>query len=1230
MEKGSGLVQPSAPTVLCNKAVFSLKIPEFFEAEDLGVAPARTCKRCRGCRDCSYRNSMVSKDKELVVQRMEDQLCYDERTQKVTVSYPWNQDVFKLSDNLQQAIRMQCSVERRLLRDPLLMSAYNEEFMKFVNRGAISRITQQEMDSYQGPVSYVTHLPVLKPDSTTTPLRIVTNTSFVNQNAKLSPNNCMDEGPNALSPLLEVLIGFRLEEVALVYDLTKAYQSIQTGEVERHVRRIAWRFGDTLADWQIFGYDVVTFGDQVAGLALELVKGLAAELGRSIDPEASHQLKTKTYVDDGAGGGSRAQVERYMGKEVDGIYDGTLAQILSLVNLRPKVMVASGDTDENKLKILGDKVLGHVWLATEDKLVFRVAVNLTPAKLKKGGHVGAEDLSEVDIPRLINIKLTKRILLGLVNSQYDPMGLICPLLIILKIHLRELFGPGVSLSWDEPIPPENHDDWVTILTMFLKMGDIVLDRAVRPEGAIGPPELIGFSDGSLVAYGCAVYIRWKKAKSLIADPDRYFVKLVCGKARVTSAKGTTAPRSEVSGYLILTRLLKTVVNAMDVKPDQITLAMDSQCTISAVEKSGGVLAPYFASRVSEASANLTEIGEVVPVNPIMHVPGILNPADIPTRPTTTPKEVMEGSLWQCGPSYLALPKEKWPFSREFRDTLPAEELRRPRAAFGKTHVEAWTSPLGIRLTTIVEGVMERSNSYAKTVHVTARLLKCLFDKSRSRIEEPLTVDDILVARKVQFMVSMGPTIQAVDKGDLEPLRPFMEKGIVYIKGRCGDSLMKLLGISCLPVLVRQSRLAYLIMQEAHHEDHRSSASNVLARSRQRAWIIRGRFLAKLVCKSCPLCKLNRRKMTQQLMADIPAHQLYPCPPFSYVSLDFAGPYMAKAMGNSRTQIKVWGLVVVCQNTRAIKMYATAGYGTDDFLTAFTRFTANHGNPLLVVSDSGSQLVKAGKVIDQIDLSKLDWKKITEGAAKNGTKWKIVEPGCQWRNGLAESAVKLIKSTLALTLASQRTLNFAELDTLFSSVANVVNQRPIAVQSYTEDDIHAICPNDLLLQRSKNTVPGVQYAEEETVTRRQQVMKEIEDTWWRQWIVQALPHLVPFKKWRQEFRSVKKGDIVLILYDRNIGKGDYRLARVQEVYPDVHGVVRTVRVGFRRRNAREASLPYVVKPLEEMDLGVQRLAVISPIEEQTGNESCQGDKAKEIVGQSSQGVDGDRENEREDN
>ena len=91
------------------------------------------------------------------------------------------------------------------------------------------------------------------------------------------------------------------------------------------------------------------------------------------------------------------------------------------------------------------------------------------------------------------------------------------------------------------------------------------------------------------------------------------------------------------------------------------------------------------------------------------------------------------------------------------------------------------------------------------------------------------------------------------------------------------------------------------------------------------------------------------------MSDIPDHQLVPCPPFTFISVDFAGPYRAKAMGNSRSFIKTWGLVIICQNTRAIKMIATAGYSTDNFLTAYHRFVANYGNPSLVVSDAGSQL-----------------------------------------------------------------------------------------------------------------------------------------------------------------------------------------------------------------------------------------------------------------------------------
>ena len=336
------------------------------------------------------------------------------------------------------------------------------------------------------------------------------------------------------------------------------------------------------------------------------------------------------------------------------------------------------------------------------------------------------------------------------------------------------------------------------------------------------------------------------------------------------------------------------------------------------------------------------------------------------------------------------------------------------------------------------------------------------------------------------------------------------------------------------------------------------------------------------------------------MSDIPPHQLRPCPPFTHVSLDFAGPFAARAMGNSRASIKVWGLVICCQNTRAVKLLATAGYSTDDFLTAFRRFTSNFGNPALVVSDAGTQLRKAGQVIEAGDPANLDWERIAAGAARNGTTWKCVAAGCQWRNGLAESAVKLIKSTLSFTLKSQSTLNYAELDTLFSVVANVVNQRPIGVRSFSEDDIVALTPNDLLLQRARDNLGDLEFDTTDNLTRRQETMKELEDIWWKQWFTQVLPHLAPYKRWKHEFRSPRVGDIVLVNYDKKLKKAEYKLGRIIQVHPDGHGVVRTVTVAIRRTTRREPAATYVTRPLDEIQLGVQRMAVIYPIEDQNSD------------------------------
>jgi hypothetical protein len=221
------------------------------------------------------------------------------------------------------------------------------------------------------------------------------------------------------------------------------------------------------------------------------------------------------------------------------------------VGLKLNVMIASGDTDKERLALMGEKQLGHIWRPTSDKFVFMVVVNFSTSRSR--GQKTSKDLSVEDVPKLPTMLLTKRMLLGFVMSQHDPMGIICPLLTILKIKLCGLHGPDVDLGWDEPIPSDRHKEWEETITMFLSISEIELDdRAVRPEGVSDPPELIGFADGSPLAYACEIYIRWTKTKTSSREPTRYVVRMVCAKARVTSVRGTTAPRSEMEDFHAIT------------------------------------------------------------------------------------------------------------------------------------------------------------------------------------------------------------------------------------------------------------------------------------------------------------------------------------------------------------------------------------------------------------------------------------------------------------------------------------------------------------------------------------------------------------------------------------------------------------------------------------------------------------------------------------------------------
>ena len=60
--------------------------------------------------------------------------------------------------------------------------------------------------------------------------------------------------------------------------------------------------------------------------------------------------------------------------------------------------------------------------------------------------------------------------------------------------------------------------------------------------------------------------------------------------------------------------------------------------------------------------------------------------------------------------------------------------------------------------------------------------------------------------------------------------------------------------------------------------------------------------------------------------------------------------------------------------------------------------------------------------------------------------------------------------------------------------------------------------------------------------------------------------------------------------------DYRLAKILEIHPYSRGIVRTVTIGYRRRNKREKAKKYQCKPLVEEQVAVQRLCLLVPNDE----------------------------------
>ena len=129
------------------------------------------------------------------------------------------------------------------------------------------------------------------------------------------------------------------------------------------------------------------------------------------------------------------------------------------------------------------------------------------------------------------------------------LGICTPLLIKLRIGMRDLFIKEQGLEWDSPLPDKLRIMWVVHMKELVLAGEVKFSRCVKPEGKVEQFWLVVFFDGSDQAFAGAVFCMW------IMEDRGIVIRLLCSKARVTPLLRISTPRSEVCGAVLAIRLI---------------------------------------------------------------------------------------------------------------------------------------------------------------------------------------------------------------------------------------------------------------------------------------------------------------------------------------------------------------------------------------------------------------------------------------------------------------------------------------------------------------------------------------------------------------------------------------------------------------------------------------------------------------------------------------------------
>ena len=167
--------------------------------------------------------------------------------------------------------------------------------------------------------------------------------------------------------------------------------------------------------------------------------------------------------------------------------------------------------------------------------------------------------------------VTKRNILKFSASLFYPLGFASPFILPSKVLFQKLCKD--KIHWDSPVSESVKEQWIKYLNNLKAIKSVAIERHLFCCEA-SEKQLHGFCDSSGIAYSAVVFVR-----SVCEHGVK--VRLWCAKTRLVPIKEENIPRLELLGCLLLSKLIKSVYEAVGgvVRLSEIYCWSDAQISL---------------------------------------------------------------------------------------------------------------------------------------------------------------------------------------------------------------------------------------------------------------------------------------------------------------------------------------------------------------------------------------------------------------------------------------------------------------------------------------------------------------------------------------------------------------------------------------------------------------------------------------------------------------------------